>query len=81
MTYIVAWTLTQARYASRFILMQEPFVWVNNAERIRGLQRGTEIVLVNAPRFIPTNVQRMERTRIREVMLARDMIEKEVFLS
>lgn len=80
MTYIVAWTLVQAQHAARHVLKTEPFVWVNNAERLRGLQRGTEIVFVDAPRYRAGYNERKERLAIRLTVAAREMKIKEVTL-
>ena len=81
---IIAYESRHAEYAAREILELGPSQYTvvrdDLGSQLRGLQRGTDVVLVVAKRYTPSARQREERDGIMQVCLAREFQIKRVFL-
>lgn len=78
--HIIAYEYRHAEYAARYILNLMPFTFVDNAYRLQGLQFGTEVILVRAPRHVPTIFERERRAQIMELCCVREFKIREVRL-
>lgn len=81
---IIAYEHRHAEYAAREVLRLRPSEYtviqddLNN--QLRGLLRGTTVVLIVAPRHVPSERQRQQREAIMQVCKAREFQIRELFL-
>lgn len=81
--YIIAHEYRHAKYLFDFVLKQEGvsrFSHPRTSDELRGLQRGTEVIIVEAPRYVATQRQRDTRRELVELSYARDFKIKRVRL-
>lgn len=80
--HIVAYERRHAE-AAFAVLKQEGvcgYSYVHQDEYIRSLKRGSEVIIIEAPRYVPNQRQRDTRRQIVQIIYHRDLVIKRVRL-